>query len=287
MHKNNSIPYNFAALSLEYSDYKSARAVILPVPYDHTVSYIAGAKNGPRAIISASRNMELYDDEISKNIYESGIHTADELMTVIDPEKMNSIVYSSAKEFLDDGKFIVALGGDHSISYGIIKAASEKFKNLSVLQLDAHADLRDSYEGTKFSHACIMRRVSEICKFTQVGIRSYSEEEAEFIAEKKLKLFLARELNGEKWMDEVVKGLSENVYITIDVDVFDPSIMPSTGTPEPGGLDWHTALKLLKKVFEKKKVVGFDVVELSPMQNVAPDFMLAKLVYKLIGYKFL
>lgn len=278
-------PDNFGELPDDYSTYMNSKVVILPFPYEKTTSYVKGTSKGPSAIIKASSEVELYDDELG-NVYECGICTLKELK--VDKEgHMAKAAYEYAKNMLNDNKFLVTLGGEHSVTSSIVKAFNEKYK-LSVLQIDAHADLRDEFEGSKHSHACAMRRVMEICPVVQVGIRSLSYEESEFIKEKKLKIFWARDIIGnDKWFDDAISMLSKNVYITIDVDGFDPSIMPSVGNPEPGGLLWYQTLRFLKRVFEKRNVVGFDIVELCPNENnVSPDFTCARLVYKMIGYKF-
>lgn len=283
------VPYNFGALPEESSSLEKSRVVILPVPYDSTSSYKAGARDGPRAIINASRNMELFDEELLEDVSLVGIHTLPELMPDYHgPERMIQKVYQATREILEQGKILVTLGGEHSISLGSIRAHKERYPGLSVLQIDAHLDLRSSYAGTPYNHACVMRRVSELCPLTQVGIRSFSEEEYDFVKEKRLEPFYQSLINNwGDWPEEVIERLSREVYVTIDLDGLDPSIMPSVGTPEPGGLGWRETLRLLKRVAEKRKVVGFDVMELSPdPTNVAPDFLAARLIYKLIGYSF-
>jgi len=286
------IPNNFCGLAKDFSDYKKSKAVILPVPYDGTRGWISGEKwkkfdsaKGPEAIISCSPNLEFYDDELDVISCEAGIHTLNALKTREKPELVIGEVYTAFKKLIKDGKFPVMLGGEHSISSGAVKALKEKYSDLSVLQLDAHTDLRDSWEGTKYSHACVMARVIEICPAVQVGIRARDYDEKDINKEN---IFFAKDIvDSDDWMDEAVDKLSDNVYITFDLDAFDPSIMPSTGTPEPGGLQWYQTLRFLRKVFAKKNVVGFDVVELAPIDNmIAPDFLAAKLVYKIIGYKF-
>ncbi len=238
---------------------------------------------GPSALIKASMNMELYDIETEKEVYREGICTLKKLKTEKNAKGMVKDVYTKVNSLINEGKFVVMLGGEHCITTGAVKAHSEKFKNLSVLQIDAHADLEDSFEGGgKYSHASVMARVKEICPIVQVGIRS---------VERKINgenIFFAKDLfENDLWMDKVVSQLKEEVYITIDLDGLDPSIMPAVGTPEPGGLQWYQTLKLLKKIVESKKVVGFDVVELAPLpHNIAPDFLAAKLVYKLLSYIF-
>ena len=280
-------PNNFGELADGRSGYEDSKVAILPFPYEKTTTYGKGAEKGPKAIIKASSEMELYDEE-NGNAFECGICTLKELKTNEKPESMAGIAFDNAKKILKDDKFLITLGGEHSITSPIVRAFKEKYNELGVLQIDAHADLRDEFEDSKHSHACAMRRVMEICPVVQVGIRSLSYEEKEFIDERKLKIFWARDIVGnDKWFDEALQMLPKNVYITFDVDGLDPSIMPSTGTPEPGGLGYYHILRFLKKVFEKRNVLGLDLVELAPISgNNAPDFMCARLVYKMIGYKF-
>ncbi|MBS3097483.1 agmatinase [Candidatus Woesearchaeota archaeon] len=283
------IPDNFGALEKGFSS-TNAKVFVLPVGYEGTVTYGKGASKGPKAMIEASKNMELYDEELDSEPYLAGIHTLNDLSVKKDNvEKAIEKVENSVKNWINKNKFPVVLGGEHSISLGAVRAFKEKFNDLSVLQIDAHSDLRDSYDKSKFNHACVMRRIVELCPIVQVGIRSQDISEVEFIKEKKLKnIFYAKDIyDNDRWFDKAIGGLSSNVYLTIDLDGLDPSIMPSTGTPEPGGLSWYGLLKFLRKVFSEKNIVGFDVVELAPNKNnVAPDFMAAKLVYKIIGYKF-
>lgn len=221
-----------------------------------------------------------------KEIYKIGIHTLPEITILKDAERMTQRVCAIAKELLQDDKFIVMLGGEHSLTVGMMYALIEKYPNLSVLQFDAHADLRDKYQGTKYSHACAMRRISELCPFIQIGIRSMSRDEASFLQAKNIEPIYADNFSLDR-IEEVTSNLSQDVYITIDLDVLDPSIMPAVGSPEPGGLYWYDFLSLLRQVIEKKNIVSFDVVELCPISNnIAPDFLAAKLIYKLIGYIF-
>ncbi|MFH1787116.1 MAG: agmatinase [archaeon] len=278
--------YNFGMLPEEYSNYKDSRVVILPVPYGATVSYMAGTHLGPDAVIKASQNMELYDRKLG-SIFECGIHTLPSLEPVIDPEEMVNQVEVACTEHLKKGKFVAMIGGEHSLTTGAVRAAKTEYRDLSVLQLDAHADLREEYEGTKYNHACVMNCVSEICDFAGVGIRSLSEEEGELIKAKGCKEYYAEDIAKRAGaMDNAIESLSNDVYVTIDLDAFDPSIMPAVGTPEPGGLGWYQTLDFLEKVFKKKNVVGFDIVELCPIPGIIfPDFTAAKLVYKLIGFK--
>jgi len=284
-----SPPRNFAAISSPYSDWEKARVVVLPVPYDSTTDWRSGARDAPWAIIDASRYLELYDLELDQEIYQVGIHTLPEIQPeMTSPEHMIQRVYTVAKELLNKDKMLLMLGGEHSLTLGMVKAYREKYEALSVLQLDAHADLRDSYLGTKFSHATVMRRVCELCPIVPVGIRSLSQEEHKFIDEAGMKPFYADGLIlTEDSIERIIASLSQEVYITVDLDVLDPSIMSAVGTPEPGGIGWHELLGLLRKVAQAKRVVGFDLVELCPSEGpLACAFMAAKLAYKLIGYIF-
>ena len=283
-------PKNFVELEDNLSNYDTSKAVILPIPYEKTTTYVKGTAKGPQAIINASRNMELYDEELDKEISDVGICTLNPLIIDKNPEEMFNDVFENVKKLLDNNKFPVIIGGEHSITPGCIKAFSDSYDNFSVLQMDAHTDLREEYNGTRFNHACAMKRSRDFIKnIVPVGIMSLCGEEADFIKNNKMKVFWAKDIfdNGE-WEENAISNLSKNVYITFDLDVLDPSIMPSTGTPEPGGLRYYPLLKFLKKVFENRNIVGFDVVELCPNENnVSPDFTAAKIIYKMIGYKFL
>jgi agmatinase len=277
---------NFGNIEEPFSCLSTSNIVILPVPYDETSTWIKGADKGPEAILEASANMELYDIETQSEVYRYGIFTAGPVIEKSDSEKMLVEVCSSVRHFLNLGKFVVTIGGEHSISFGPVKAYHEKYPGLSVLQLDAHTDLRQEYEGSRFNHACVMARIRELCPVVQYGIRSMDIEELHYIEPGRV--FRAKEIIQRGDMTDVLLPLlSDNVYITIDLDVFDPSVMPSTGTPEPGGLDWYEVMNLLEKVIYAKNVVGFDVVELCPdKKNKAPDFLAAKLIYQLLSYRF-
>jgi agmatinase len=279
------LPHNFLGIPRIYSDYKRSRFVILPVPYEQTTTYKGGTREGPQAIISASKQVELFDEKLKAESYKVGIYTSDELEpTSKGAEEMIEKIYKVGRSFLKDNKIIVMLGGEHTISIGMIKAYKEKYKDLSVLQLDAHADLRENYQENRFSHACTMRRVREFVPAIGVGIRNLSLEEHNWIKKNKINLFYAQKREKD-WSDKVLSSLSDEVYLTFDLDFLDPSIMPSVGTPEPGGFLWYETLDFLKTLTLKKKIVGFDIVELCPQPgNVAPDFLTAKLIYKLIGY---
>lgn len=279
------LPDNFGGLDDEFAAIEHARAVILPVPYDFSTTYQGGTRWGPRAILSASRNMELWDDEIGA-VYRAGIATMSEIEpTALGPEVMAERVEKAMGWIWDQGKLPVMLGGEHSLTAGCVRAAAARFPKLSVLQLDAHADMRDSYLDSPYSHACVMRRVRERVPATSVGIRSLSEEEAEHLRQHPAPIWSVRqfrELRGQ-W-DAILKTLTDEVFLTFDVDALDPSIMPATGTPEPGGLEWYETLDFLRAVSRRSRIVGFDVVELSPLAgHVAADFLTARLVYRTIG----
>lgn len=283
------IAFNFGALPDLHAGWEQARVAILPIPYDLTTSYQPGARRGPQAIIEASGQLELYDAELDDEPYQAGIHTLPALHpTVSGPQDMSRQIQVAFERLLDAGKFPVVLGGDHSVSHGVIQALAKRLGKFSVLQLDAHADLRDEYQGSRWSHACIGRRIVECARLVQIGIRSLSIEEADFIKSKPKNLFSisAAALHEDPQAGiRALKHLQGPVYVTIDADAFDPAIMPATGTPEPGGLSWFQALELLRQTFEHHDVLGCDVVELAPLPGtVAPDFLAAKLVYKLIGY---
>ncbi len=277
---------NFGYLPEEYSSLERARIAVVSVPYDRTSTWLKGANEGPTAIIEASAHMELYDIETDSEVYRKGIFTTEPVGGELPPEEMIERVTEEVQSYIGDGKFVVVVGGEHSVSIGSVRAHIANNTDITVVQLDAHCDLRDEYEGSKYNHACVMARIAELCQIVQVGIRSMDSSEK--VALDKSRVVFAKDIYENKnWVEKAVSKLSGKVYITIDLDVFDPSIMPSTGTPEPGGLLWHDALGLLRAVFENRDVVGFDVVELCPDErNKAPDFLAAKLIYKLLSYKF-
>jgi agmatinase len=287
-HEGTFLPHEvFAGLEPPYSDLQQARAVILPVPYDSTSEWRAGSRHGPQAIIDASQYLELYDLELDREIYEVGISTLPRVEPLLSsPQDMIGRVYQVVKGLIEEDKFVVLLGGEHTLSLGAVRAFKERFPRLSVLQLDAHADLRDEYLGTKYSQACVMRRIFELCPICQVGIRSLSWEEKQFLTQRNLTPFYISDLAANRAsIDRIVNSLSEDVYITLDVDVFDPSIMPAVGTPEPDGMSWRQVMDIIESVARRKHVVGFDLVEFCPGQGSdASSFLLAKLAYKLIGY---
>ena len=293
MSESQHLPMNFGGIDEEqYSAFDAARVLVLPVSYEGTVSYGTGTGAGAAAIIDASRNMELYDDEMDAEPYKVGIHTLPVFAPRESPDEMMSALYSYTKDLLGSDKFLCMLGGEHSVSAPVIAAHNEKYHDLSVLQIDAHADLRDSYDGTPHSHASIMARVVKDMRIpsVQVGIRSISGDEARILKDGDLptRIFWARDIVGRKdWVDDAVESLTNNVYLTIDIDGLDPSIVPTTGTPEPGGLGWYETLCLIRRIAEKKRIVGMDLVEYSYEEGYAsPAFLCAKLVYKSLSYIF-
>ncbi|NWF77594.1 MAG: agmatinase [Chloroflexi bacterium] len=277
----------FAGLEPPYSNLQQAKTAILPVPYDGTSEWRGGSRHAPQAIIDASQYLELYDLELDREIYKVGISTLPEVEPLLSsPQDMIDRVYQVIKGLIQKEKFVVLLGGEHSLAWGAVRAFKETFPGLSVLQLDAHADLRDEYLGTKYSQACVMRRIFELCPITQVGIRSLSQEEKQFLTQNKLTPFYMSDLaSNTAYIQQIVNSVSEDVYITIDVDALDPSIMPAVGTPEPDGMSWRQVLDIIKSVALHKHVVGFDLMEFCPAEGPGScAFLLAKLAYKLIGY---
>lgn len=275
----------FLGAEVENKSPEEAKIAVLPVPYDGTSSWLKGADRGPEMLLEASTHIELYDIETASEFWHVGIHTAEPIVSDSVTE-MNNKVENAVNGLLDQGLFVATLGGEHSISYGAIKAHAERFKDLTVLQFDAHTDLRDDYDGDPFSHACVMARAQDLgVKIVSVGIRAIDKSELPRI--KKTKVLYGHEIRrNPNWISELKKSISGNVYISFDLDAFDPSIMPSTGTPEPGGLLWDETLEAIKMVNESCNIVGLDIVELLPLENRAPEFLAAKLLYKMLAYKF-
>lgn len=292
MSQSASLPMNFGGIEeKEFSSLDAAQVLIFPVSYEGTVSFGTGTGGGAMAIVDASRNMELYDEETDAEVYKIGIHTLEEFTPRETPEAMSNSLYEQTKNLLQANKFVCMLGGEHSVSAPVIRAHSEKFHNISILQIDAHADLRDEYDGTPHSHASIMARCVKDLKIpsVQVGIRSISAEEARSLDSGiPTKIFWAKDIVGRTdWIDSAIDSLTENVYLTIDIDGLDPSLVPTTGTPEPGGLGWYEVLTLIRRLARKKRVIGMDLVEFSKTENSdAPAFLCAKLVYKSLAYIF-
>ena len=277
--------YNFLGLTNEEAAYANAAVVIVPVAYDGTTSYKSGTKDGPAAIIAASREIESTDRDAEGDVADLGIATADEVEAEADgPAIMVEKVTREVTRHLDAGKYCVMLGGEHSLTSGAVRAHQQKYPDLSVLQIDAHADMRDSYQGSKFSHASVMRRVREMCPAVSVGIRSASKGCLRALKEQNAPVFWARDCVGRSdWHERAIAGLSPNVYLTFDLDGFDPSIMPAVGTPEPGGFLWHETLEFLRQVAAQRRIVGFDVMELMPIGGLHyADFTAARLVVELI-----
>lgn len=280
---------NFGPAENPFVEPEKARFLLLPIPYEATVYYLPGTKKGPEAIISALHRAEFYDEETDTEPYLKGIAPVVEVAPDFSsPENMVNKIYAATTHYLRTGKTLIALGGEHTITVGLLKAHQKIFPDLKVIHLDAHLDLRDSYEGTKFNHACVIRRVLDLgVKVYSLGIRSLSREEADFLKKvKNLKVFWAKDLMAKDWPEEVISSLPPgNYYLTIDLDYFDPAFVPDVGTPEPGGLDWYTTLHFLKLLAGKVKIVGLDVVELSPQSNyVHSAFLAAKLIYKILAY---
>lgn len=277
---------NYGGLDAEFSNYESSEIVVLPVPYDGTSTWIKGADKGPDAILEASANMEIYDIETNSEVYKKGIATLDPITEQSSPEAMSKEVEKAVDKILKDKKFPVILGGEHSVTIGAFRGVAANYKDFSILQLDAHSDMRDSYEGSTHNHACVMARGRELATLAQVGIRSSCVEENGNI--ERDRIFYGHELHeSQTWMYDVSQKLKDNVYITIDLDVFDPSIMPSTGTPEPDGMLYRDVINFLKLINERHNIVGFDVVELCPNDiNKAPDFLASKLIYQILSMKF-
>ncbi len=273
----------FLDLEPAYCALEGSRFAVISAPYDGTSTWKKGADRGPEAIIEASAHLELYDIETDSEVYRRGIFTDCERLDLATPERMVESVERAVGGFLSRGMIPVVLGGEHSVTVGAVRAVRAAYPGLSVLQIDAHTDLRDEFEGSRLNHACVMARVTELCPAVQVGIRSMDASEKKRFERKRA--FLAEEIAGRSgWEERAVELLTPEVYVTFDLDGLDPSIMPSTGTPEPGGISWYESLRFLRLVAERRKIVGFDVVELCPGTDHASDFLAAKLVYKLMSY---
>ena len=277
----------YAGIPEEFSKLEQAKIVLIPVPYDGTSTWQKGADKGPDAFLEASENMELYDIETDTEVYQQGVFLADAITENASPESMVEAVHQATKKYIKKNKFVTIFGGEHSISIGTIRAFNQMFPSLTVLHIDAHADLRKEYEGSSCNHACAVYEASQTANLIQVGIRSMDAIEKTVMDQEKT--YFAHEMVlDDTWRDSAIDQMTDNVFITFDLDALDPSIMPSTGTPEPGGLLWYETLDFLKQVFEEKNVVGFDIVELCPnSKNKASDFLAAKLYYKMLSYKFM
>ena len=276
----------YAGISEEYAKLEHSKIVLIPVPYDGTSTWQKGADKGPKAFLDASENMELYDIETDSEVYKQGICLTDAVTEKTSPERMVEAVHEITKKYIKKNKFVTIFGGEHSISIGTIRAFNDMFPSLTVLHIDAHADLRQSYDGSTCNHACAVYEASQNNNLIQVGIRSMDIKEKSTMNLEKT--YFAHEMAmDDSWMDSAIDQMTDNVFITFDLDAFDPSIMPSTGTPEPGGLLWYETLDFLKQVFKEKNIVGFDIVELCPNEaDKSSDFLAAKLYYKMLSYKF-
>lgn len=283
MTKNN---YIYAGIKGDHNEYENAKVLLQSIPYDGTSTWGKGADKGFEAFLDASENMEIYDIETDSEVYEQGVHILEPIMEDSSPEAVFKTVYGKTKELLKTDKFLTFFGGEHSISIGVIKAFYEAHPDVTILQLDAHTDLRPDFHGSPYNHACAVYDASQNSNLIQVGIRSMDSGELPYLDREKC--FFAEHMYGQtEWMQDSISRMTDKVYITLDLDVFDPSIMPATGTPEPGGMDWNTIIRYLKKVFTQKDVIGFDIVELAPIDNIkAPQFLAAKLYYKMLSYKF-
>ncbi|NNK61418.1 MAG: agmatinase [Flavobacteriaceae bacterium] len=277
----------FAGISEDFARLDQSKIVLIPVPYDGTSTWQKGADKGPEAFLEAAKNMELYDIETETEVYRQGVYIADAVTEKSSPEAMVEAVHEITKKYIKKNKFVTIFGGEHSVSIGTIRAFNETFNNLTVLHIDAHADLRKSYGGSKCNHACAAYEASQTTNLIQVGIRSMDIKEKSIMDLEKT--YFAQEMAvDQSWMDSAIDQMTNNVFITFDLDAFDPSIMPSTGTPEPGGLLWYETIEFLRTVFEEKNVVGFDIMELCPNENEkSSDFLAAKLYYKMLSYKFM
>lgn len=276
----------YAGIPKEYASAEKSKVVLVPVAYDGTSTWGKGADKGPEAFLDASENMELYDIETDSEVYQEGIYLTATLESFGSPENMVNTVHKTVKEFIKRKKMVTMIGGEHSVSIGAIRAFNEVYQGLTVLQIDAHADLRAMYNGSKFNHACALYEASQTTNLVQVGIRSMDRSET--LTMNRDHVFFAHEMvYDDYWMDNVLDLMTDNVYITFDLDALDPSILSSTGTPEPGGLLWYETLEFLKRIFEECNVVGFDIVELCPNEaDRSSDFLAAKLYYKMLSYKY-
>lgn len=281
--------HQFGGVLPEPRTFADAAAVVLPVPFDRTTSYVPGTRNGPRELLIASSQVELWDEELGVDVHGRGIFTAPEMdLSCETLDDAMAVVGRVAGQILDHGKFLVTLGGEHSITSPIVGATAARTPGVTVLQIDAHADLRDSYLEERHSHACAMRRTLEHARLVQVGIRNISESEVRALPSLATTIFYDWNMRDDpRWIDRAVDALGDDVYVTIDLDGLDPAYMPAVGTPEPGGLAWRELTTLLRRTFERKRVVACDVVELCPVPGlVSPNFIAAKLVYKLLTYRF-
>ncbi|GJM25567.1 MAG: agmatinase [Phycisphaerae bacterium] len=280
--------HNFLGLDDKHANYRGSTFAVLPVPYDATVSYQVGTRIGPAAILDASQQVELFDDELGTEPYRAGVCTLDAVEVRSDgPAAMHEAIVKSARKPVREGKFLFGIGGEHGVTSGLVRAVAGRYKKLSILQIDAHLDLRDQYEGSSYSHASVMRRcLDHVERIVPVGIRNVAKEESTFLKKSGIKPIYARDCReSEDWIDRAIDGLGDTVYVTIDIDGFDPAYAPGTGTPEPGGLDWYQVTALLRQVAEQRRIVAADIVEVLPIPGQpVTEFLAARLAYRLMAY---
>lgn len=276
----------FAGIEGDHNLFDNAEILLQSIPYDGTSTWGKGADKGFEAFLNAAENMEIYDIETDNEVYKKGVHILNPVLEKSSPDAVFNTVYKNTKELIKTDKFLTFFGGEHSISIGIMKAFYEAYPDITILQLDAHTDLRPDYHGSPYNHACAVYDASKHANLVQVGIRSMDRSELPRL--NRDKCYFAEDMYGTTdWMEDSISKMTDKLYITLDLDVFDPSIMPSTGTPEPGGVNWNTMIKYLRKVFHQKNVMGFDIVELAPIEGLnGPDFLAAKLYYKMLSFKF-
>lgn len=283
-------PRNFGGLPADQTDRRTARFLVLPVPFEESVSFGGGTGRGPAAVLEASRQVELWDEELLAETCEEGIHTLPAFRPKARGEKYLKELARESARLIREGKILVSLGGEHSITPALVEGVRTKYPKLSVFQIDAHADLREEYEGKEWSHACAMKRVlDQGCRIAQAGIRNYSSGEVALVNRGRVATSFAHETRTaadlKKAVERSLKHLTEDVYVTVDIDGLDPALVPGTGTPEPGGLSWYEALEFLRPVFARKNVVAFDVVEVAPLRGSSvSQFVAAKLAYRMMGY---
>ncbi len=284
-----TLPFNFLGLEQKYCDYRTSQYAILPIPYDGTTSYRSGTREGPLSVISASRQVELFDPELQREIHLKGVVTLDPIEPNANgPKETLDEIYQAAKRLIRDKKFVIGLGGEHSISYALIKGQKIRHKRFSVLHIDAHSDMRDMWQGSKFSHACVIRRVHELgIRTVSIGIRNISQEEFKYIRKNDIAVLTAEHIklsNSTEWINQTSSSLDKKVYITIDIDGFDPSVAPGVGTPEPGGLDWYDVDMLIRQISQTHNIIGADIVEVLPIAGqVTTEFLAAKLAARIIA----
>lgn len=279
----------FGALEQSFSNYKDSKAVVLPLPYEASTTFLKGTSSGPEAFLRASAALEFYDEELDWEPFRAGIHTLDPPeLTHGSAQACLAAMEQAALGILQEGKFPLGVGGEHTVTLALVRAARKFYPKLTVIQLDAHADLRDQYQGTPYNHACVMRRVREICPALQVGIRAMDLEEMHLVREKRWPLVLDIERRRNPlWLQRALEPIGGPVYLTLDLDVMDPALVPGVGTPEPGGFGWYEILEVLREIFQRFQVVGADIVELCPRPGLeSSSFIAAKLAYKIIGYRF-